>query len=207
MQLSIVVYVFALVAVALGITPETRIAWSGNPAKTYQIPSGSPVTILYGSGSATGTQILYQKLTNVTNSAPLVTVYLQNVQLGLSFSLQTGFSTIDQTCSCYYIDAHEQITAHPEIVDSNTYQIQFKSPDQTASNAMDLSSGYFGIRHVYDPNYVVPTNVVTTATATGTSTSQTTLPTIGTVSVPSSAPTMKILALTFVLALIVALMF
>lgn len=115
-------------------TLANPITWSGNPSAKTSISYGSELVTLYQKGESSA-QFLYSKNTN--SSVSLVDVYLINEKENVSRVIQQKFNMIAQTCSCYWLNATEQLTG--KIPSSRNYRIMFKNEEY------EIKSGLFGL--------------------------------------------------------------
>lgn len=126
---------------ASGVDADS-ISWQMNGAfaKSNASPSSSGLTVLYTAKEPSGAQFPYTK-TNGNETVPVVQVLLINQKTGYKRLLQSDFSMIGQTCSCYWIAAADQFAADPTMKSSDSYRIQFLNE----AGAINYVSGEFGL--------------------------------------------------------------
>lgn len=98
-------------------------------------------TVLYQIGMQQGAQFLYDKhnasgqlVASSGYTIPqqmLVSVHLINKDTNMDYQLQSGFSTANQECSCYYLNAHDLQQKVKSLPDSLQYQISFVDDSYT----------------------------------------------------------------------------
>ena len=130
-----------LTVIATVIAQDSRIQFTtanGNAITSAQ----TPFTTISVTKQPKGAQILYQQLTKDNTLAPLVTVYIVNTVLGLEIPIQTGYDTIAQACSCYWIDYNTIIAK--KVPSSAHWKLAFRG-EKTGLVAMNVVSGEFGL--------------------------------------------------------------
>ncbi|KAI9293636.1 hypothetical protein K502DRAFT_366531 [Neoconidiobolus thromboides FSU 785] len=129
----------SLLYFAIVVQAQNPITFTGSPLATSSISSQG--TVLYstpGTGQTSGAQFLYQKNISDSKQVGLAEVHLVSNN-GIDVVLQTGFDTITQECSCYYIDAKDLIQKIPNLRSANDYRISFIGTNYR------IDSGYFAI--------------------------------------------------------------
>lgn len=138
-RINSVVFLFSAVFAA-----DTRVAFTSvNDVAQTSITADFPFTTLYVTKQPKGAQILYKQLVKEPMLAPLVTVYLVNPSLGLEVPIQSGFDTVSQACSCYWIDSATIIAK--KLPSSKKWRLAFKGAARGSVAAMNEVSGEFGL--------------------------------------------------------------
>jgi hypothetical protein len=123
-------------------TADTRIRFgtytNGNAETNLEL---NP-TVMFAAKNPNGAQIMYEKLTEDEMSAPLVTVYFINTQLNIVHTMMTGFNTVSQTCSCYWVDRNT--LKNNKLPSSMNYQLAFVG-ERAGVERMQTFSGKFGM--------------------------------------------------------------
>ncbi|KXS18117.1 hypothetical protein M427DRAFT_153314 [Gonapodya prolifera JEL478] len=114
----------------------------GNAVTSLSTATGGITTLTAGT-TGSGARIYYTKLTNDSSATiGLANVLLTNAEFGTVSTLMSGFDTIKQECSCYWIDANDLVTQFPTLQSSYQYTLTFTNPE----GKYNITSGVFGLQ-------------------------------------------------------------
>lgn len=139
MQLSSVLFVASGL---WALATDLPVVFRGHPiAESTLSLTGTTLYIAPTGPQQSGAQFPYDKKSSVPTDFPLATVYLNN-RGGHVATLQTGFDTISQACSCYWLDVQELAARFPGLVTGADYFISMESPKYTVlSGTFALDTG------------------------------------------------------------------
>ncbi|KAJ9055951.1 hypothetical protein DSO57_1023598 [Entomophthora muscae] len=119
------------VSSVLGLSTNLPVVFRGHPvAESTLSLSGTTLYINPIGAQQSGAQFPYDKKSSVPTDFSLATVYLNNKK-GHVATLQTGFDTISQSCSCYWLDVKDLATRFPSLTNGKDYFISIEGDKYT----------------------------------------------------------------------------
>ncbi|KAJ2997885.1 hypothetical protein HDV02_005069 [Globomyces sp. JEL0801] len=134
--MNIALVISILTALVQSIDPITFKS-SGNFAITSLGNTTTTISTHPAPGQDYGAQLLYTKSNLDPKTVSLAAVYLNNdALLSQPMLLQSGFNTLTQTCSCYWIDARDLLVLNPTLKTSNQFYLTMISTGYTIKSGL-----------------------------------------------------------------------